>query len=131
MITEAWIGQPQSYEGIKTDLFVVMPNHLHGILVFDGAPLGHPRLSLPEVIQRFKALTTTRYVVGVKTSGWPRYDGHLWHRGYYEHVIRNDADLDRIREYVSDNPSRWANDCENPAATTGSRPSGLNRGCDR
>jgi len=119
MVAESWIGQRVSYKGITTDRFVVMPNHLHGILVLDGTPPGDLRRSLPEVIQRFKALTTTRYVVGVKTSDWPRFDGRLWHRGYYEHVIRNDADLDRIRQYVSDNPARWAKERESPASAFG------------
>jgi len=42
----------------------------------------------------------------------------IWHRNYYEHIIRNDDVLNRIRRYILDNPARWALDCENPAAIT-------------
>jgi REP element-mobilizing transposase RayT len=52
-------------------------------------------------------------VAGVTSSGWPRFNGHLWQRSYYDHVIRTDSDLDRIRQYVSNNPARWADEREN------------------
>ncbi|MCP5156108.1 MAG: hypothetical protein H6983_18195 [Ectothiorhodospiraceae bacterium] len=53
-------------------------------------------------------------VEGVTQRGWPPIRRRLWQRGYYEHVIRTDAALDRIREYIVTNPIRWAEDPENP-----------------
>ena len=74
-------------------------------------------MSLPDVVHRFKVMTTKRYVDGVKQSNWPPFRGRLWQRNYYEHIIRSDESLNRIRQYIRDNPMRWAFDHENPAAT--------------
>ncbi|HSW01940.1 MAG TPA: hypothetical protein VLI39_17365 [Sedimentisphaerales bacterium] len=69
------------------------------------------------MVHRFKSLTTKRYADGVKHHGWPPFPGRLWQRNYYEHVIRNDVALARIRQYIADNLARWAFDHNNPAAT--------------
>ncbi|MEW6364593.1 MAG: hypothetical protein AB1714_08130 [Acidobacteriota bacterium] len=61
-------------------------------------------------------MTTKRYADGVKQSGWPTFRGRLWQRNYYEHIIRDDRSLDRIRRYIHDNPARWAFDRDNPVA---------------
>jgi hypothetical protein len=74
-----------------------------------------PTLSAPDVVHRFKTLTTKRYADGVKQSGWPTFSGRLWQRNYYEHIIRNDESLNRIREYIVNNPAQWALDRENSA----------------
>lgn len=80
-----------------------------------GQPQGvAPTLSLPDVVHRFKTLTTKRYADGVRQSGWPPFRGRLWQRNYYEHIVRNDDELHRIREYIANNPLRWALDRENP-----------------
>jgi len=62
-------------------------------------------------------MTTNEYIRGVKTLGWPPFPGKLWQRNYYEHIIRNDESLDRIRQYIIDNPARWGDDDENPEKT--------------
>ena len=61
-------------------------------------------------------MTTNEYIRGVKKYGWPRFAGRLWQRNYYEHVIRNETEMTRIREYILTNPARWATDPENPMA---------------
>jgi REP element-mobilizing transposase RayT len=68
------------------------------------------RLSLFEVMERFKSLTTYRYGQGVRNDGWPPYRGRLWQRDYYERVIRNEAELTRFRNYIEVNPARWFED---------------------
>jgi len=70
--------------------------------------------SLPRIVQWFKTMTTNDYLHGAKHHGLPPSRNRLWQRNYYEHMIRNDRDLDRIRNYISANPSRWAQDNENP-----------------
>jgi REP element-mobilizing transposase RayT len=77
-----------------------------------GAPLR--RLALGEIVQWFKTMTTNEYIRGVKQNGWTPFPGKLWQRNYYEHIIRNENDLNRIREYIFNNPANWANDDENP-----------------
>jgi putative transposase len=131
-IQSIWDQIPAHYPGVETDVFVVMPNHVHGIIVLVGAgprarPKGQPQgvapteddsaLSLPDIVHRFKTLTTKRYIDGVKQFGWRPFAGRLWQRNYFEHVIRNDESLDRIRQYILDNPARWEFDRENPLVT--------------
>ena len=53
-------------------------------------------------------MTTTEYIRQVKRSAWPAFDRRVWQRGYYEHVVRGEADLARIRRYIAAHPSRWA-----------------------
>ena len=109
MIQSVWVDMATHYPGVETDTFVVMPNHIHGIIFLVGAgpracpndagqPQGvAPTMSLPDLIHRFKTLTTKRYVDGVKQAGWMPFRGRLWQRNYYEHIIRDEESLLRIR----------------------------------
>lgn len=63
-------------------------------------------------------MTTNEYILGVKKLGWTPFQGRLWQRNYCEHVVRNEKSLNRIRQYIVDNPTHWTIDRENPAATT-------------
>ena len=78
-------------------------------------------LSLSDVMERFKSLTTTRYITGVRNSGWEPFRGRLWQRNYHDHIIRNEQELGRIREYIQNNPADWASD-ENHPERHGSQP---------
>ena len=93
-----------------------MPNHCHGILQFDPQTIAVP-VTLGKVIGAFKSLTTNIYCDGVSKQDWPRFDGRLWHRNYFERVIRNERELNEIRRYIFENPARWHADRFNPEAT--------------
>ena len=67
---------------------------------------------MSRVIQAFKSVTTGLYIKGVKERGWEPYDGRLWQRSFYDHIIRDDRDLERIRTYIDANPCRWLEDSE-------------------
>jgi putative transposase len=67
-------------------------------------------LALGDIVHRFKTMTTKRYADGVKQSGWQSFAGKLWQRNYWEHIIRNEMELNRIREYINDNPTQWESD---------------------
>ena len=82
-------------------------------------------MSLPDVVHRLKSLTTARYRREVRESGWQPFAGRLLQRNYYEHVIRDEDDLDRVRRYIAGNPLRWDEDPENPAVAL---PVGDHRG---
>ena len=124
-----WFELKNKFATVETDEFVIMPNHLHGIVVITDAVVGadlrvgpvpegaHTGAPLPTVIQWSKTMTTNEYIRSVKTLDWPAFRARLWQRNYYEHVIRNDDSLLRIREYILDNPARRAFDRKNPAAT--------------
>ena len=118
IVQEEWYRSVEIRHEVQLDEFVVMPNHLHGIVVLVGAtgrsplrlkPGPSPR-SLGSFVGGFKSATTTRINDLRGTHGIP-----LWQRNYYEHVIRNEDDLHRIREYIQTNPLRWELDRENPA----------------
>lgn len=138
MVQKAWQALPGRFSGMELDAFVIMPNHVHGIIVIPGRgescirpddsrqpdsgdhkdrPYGTMVGSLGRIMQAFKSATTHEYVMGVRQRGWPPFRGRLWQRNYYERVIRNDRELDKIREYITTNPLKWALDRENPQRT--------------
>lgn len=122
---------PQFCSGLEIDEFVVMPNHLHIIFILNQRDVvaglracRHDitteesqtlnKTTLPDVVYQFKSWTTKIYSDGVKKMGWKPYPKKLWQRNYYERVVRDDAELNRIREYIINNPFNWDKDNENP-----------------
>ena len=69
---------------------------------------------LRRVVQWFKTMTTNEYIRGIKQNGWQPLKGKLWQRNYWEHIIRDENDLNRYREYIINNPLKWELDNENP-----------------
>ena len=63
-----------------------------------------------DIVGAFKSRVTVEYIRGVKTSGWPPFRGRLWQRNYYEHIIRNEIELNKIRQYIINNPLNWEKD---------------------
>jgi REP element-mobilizing transposase RayT len=59
-------------------------------------------------------MTTNEYIRNVKQNGWFPFKRHLWQRNYYEHIVRDENELHRIRKYIVDNPLNWDSDGENP-----------------
>ena len=100
IVERTWGELPEIVPTIGLDAFVIIPNHVHAIVFLREAT----RHGLPDIVRIFKSWTSRR-------AGTP-----LWQRGYYEHVVRNDADLDRIREYIAANPAMWDRDEENPSS---------------
>lgn len=123
IVDEEWIATARM-RSVELGSYVLMPNHLHGVLVFraedrammDGAmsrqkSSGPPSASLSAAIGGFKASVTKRS----RAVGALPPDGTLWQRNYYEHIIRSeDDDWRAIDAYIADNPRRWAEDSENP-----------------
>ena len=125
MVYKWWCELPNKFQTITLDESIVMPNHFHGIIVIhdaiggtqtgEGTHVGsrdtHVGVSLlPTVVQWFKTMTTNEYIRGVKSQAWPPFDRKLWQRNYYEHIVRNDHSLDRIRQYIIANPIHWQQD---------------------
>jgi len=135
---EAWAWLAQQYPYVDLDEWVVMPNHLHAILLIHddqrdglvgavreppagvvherplrgrGSPVNQPtnRKPLGRLIGAFKTVSTKRVNELRDTPG-----ATLWQRNYYDHIIRNEAELHRIRQYIADNPAQSASDRENP-----------------
>jgi putative transposase len=129
IVYECWRAIPEHFPNVELGTYVVMPNHVHGIIVinengmatnssaFVGArhasPL--PRIVKPRsigaIVGSFKSAVTKRTGRELNATG-------IWQRNYYEHVIRNHEDWDRIHKYIETNPSMWAEDEENPMKYT-------------
>ena len=113
-VREAWVGLAVRYTTVALDEFIVMPNHVHGVLGFVGAGFTPPgvgsgtvlatkqdrRTSLSDVICAFKSLSTRL----ARSKG---HVGVLWQRGYYEHIVRDGEDLGNVQRYILENPLRW------------------------
>ena len=138
MVQIWWDKLPEKFPTVETDAFVIMPNHIHGIVVItepetsgqtrgpaptDDVNVGpnvgpnvgaNPRVrpNLGRIVQWFKTMTTNAYIRGVKQNGWEPFPGKFWQRNYYERIIRNERELNAIRQYITDN--QWENDTENP-----------------
>ena len=119
MIAHWWQELANKYPSVSLDAFVVMPNHLHGILLlFDPDPPA-PNPQLGTVVQWFKSMTTNAYIRGVKESGWEPFSGRLWQRNYYERIIRNERELTATRLYIEANPDNWTADENHPGLLRG------------
>jgi REP element-mobilizing transposase RayT len=144
MAQAEWERLPQRFRLVTLDVYVVMPNHIHGILVIHtlDAPVGEPpvgatlvvapsesvvasragtspaprdtgtdanirRPALGDIVGAYESITTNAYIRGVGEHRWPPFDRRVWQRNYYERVIRNERELDGIRQYIIDNPLKW------------------------
>ncbi|MDJ0797804.1 MAG: transposase [Calothrix sp. MO_167.B12] len=120
MIASAcWEEIPQHFSHIKLDIFVIMPNHIHGILWINKKIPGEnePRQygqmvagSIPGVIRSYKSAVTKKMNQTCNQKGI----SSAWQRNFYEQIIRNEKSLEEIRKYIANNPVNWENDCENP-----------------
>ena len=131
-----WLELPDHFPKVELDAWVIMPNHLHGILVIDddtsesggrgvqlNAPTSgrsldnsHSRMSpvlgsLGVIIRTYKGVVTRK----CRKAG---LDYFGWQRNYYEHIVRNEQERDRIHEYIQNNPFNWDQDEYNPAIGT-------------
>jgi len=144
-VEETWLWLADQYEFVHLDEYVIMPNHLHGIIVIGdtcrggtrtvlrrgdtrtvlrrgdtrtvlrrgdtrSAPTGvAKRKPLGRLVGAFKTVSTKHINEIRGTLGVP-----VWQRNYYERVIRNGEELNRVRQYIIDNPAHWEQDHENP-----------------
>ncbi|MGD9486401.1 MAG: transposase [Calditrichaceae bacterium] len=149
VVEQCWNDITIHFPHVELDEFVIMPNHVHGILIITDANVGAKNISprpkntknrqdvgaknfspLPETSQQSSPPTTNQHPRGTsKTIGsvirgfkigvtkWMRQNTefyHIWQRNYYERVIRDENELNRIREYIINNPIKWEMDRENP-----------------
>ena len=158
MIYSEWLSLPKRFEQIDLDEYIIMPDHLHGIIIIRPPPINmvaknqhhvtppvgatlvvaqnqhHVTPPAPveatlvvaqnenhdidrattrvaptvgRIIGAFKSITTNKYIEGIKKYNWPTFEKSIWQRNYYEHIIRNEESLYKIRNYIIDNPEKW------------------------
>ena len=123
IVVKQWKDIPNRYSNIKLDEFTVMPNHIHGIIFIVEATLttaqkidragARPAPTIGDVVGTFKSLCVNDWLIYIKEYNVNTI-GRFWQRNYYEHIIRNDNELNEIREYIRNNPLSWDLDKENP-----------------
>lgn len=135
---QEWVRLPRRFPAVELDEFILMPNHLHGIIVLSDSCRGTgmaettqiernaPRVpaseqfaapvkgSIPTIVRSYKSSVTQR-------CQWISRIAHgtIWQRNYYEHIIRSEDELNRIRRYILENPINWSTDRENPEGISG------------
>jgi putative transposase len=133
MVKRWWVELNSKFPSVNTDAYIIMPNHFHGIAIINDSrsnvgaalrgrprstrPSGHPHRGAPtlgNIMDWFKTMTTNNYIRRIEQNHWPPFEKRLWQRNYYERVIRDEAEMDRIREYIQNNPWNWELDEENP-----------------
>lgn len=121
---ECWQHIPRHFPNAGLDTYVVMPNHIHGIVVITaGTPWRAPTprqfggatlAALATIVGAYKS-TVTRRIRTLSASNSLQCPPRIWQRNYYEHVIRSERSLEeKIRGYFCANPTNWAFDPENP-----------------
>jgi REP element-mobilizing transposase RayT len=122
IVRKAWFDLPNHYAYIELGTFCIMPNHMHGIIYVIGDNLNDTsvgairespllqqrrRMTISLIVGRIKMNSAKRINLMRETPGIP-----VWQRNYYDHVTRNDDDLNRIHFYIESNPAKWEDDDE-------------------
>jgi REP element-mobilizing transposase RayT len=133
---DEWLNTFQIRSNVELDKFVVMPNHIHGIMIINcrgvwpyaptlglqynrgmgisqchpTAEFRSPSQTIGAIVRGYKSAVTKKINTLRNTPKMP-----FWQRAYYEHVIRNEDDLNQVREYIINNPLKWELDRENPS----------------
>jgi REP element-mobilizing transposase RayT len=128
-----WARLPKRFKHVELGIYAIMPNHIHGIILIDDSRRGTADFadtthtqdpsratqehfgkpvsgSIPTIIRSYKSAVALRI-----HYAQPNDDSPVWQRNYYEHVIRNTDDANRIHTYIESNPANWDIDKENPS----------------
>jgi REP element-mobilizing transposase RayT len=120
VVVDSWLWLATRYSYVSLDEYVLMPNHLHGILIIEnvctggsGAALSNTKpKSLGSLIGAFKTVSTKHINKMRRTPG-----AKIWQRNYFDRIVRNEEELTRIREYILENPLNWDKDKYHPSNT--------------
>ena len=104
---------PNQFKNVRLDEYIIMPNHVHVIIVIKTRVEASTTPTIPQIIRSLKSRCINEYCQYIKMNNL-NISGKLWQRNYYEHIIRDEDELNRIRKYMQENPYRWAEDEENP-----------------
>jgi putative transposase len=109
IVSHCWEALPDHYSTVELDGLVVMPNHIHGILFLGEGTGADKRHTLGEIVRGFKTFSAQRINEQREMPGTS-----VWQRGFYEHIVRSDRALERLRGYIWENPARWEMDRLHP-----------------
>lgn len=112
IIDNQWNNIPNQYNNIEIIEYIIMPNHIHGIIRLRATARVAPT-GLGKIIGSFKSKCAYEYLRYIKNNAVDA-SSDIWQRNYYDHVIRTDSSLKQICKYIRTNLSTWVNDIENP-----------------
>lgn len=110
MIDSAIKEMASRFHDITIDEYAVMPNHIHLLVGLSTTLDAREADSVIEAIHWLKTVTTNRYIKGVKAMNWPRFNKTLWQEGYHDRNVRDERELEAVRGYINENPTRWRED---------------------
>jgi REP element-mobilizing transposase RayT len=121
VVEDCWKGISLHFKNVELDEYIIMPNHLHGILILNEPVGTRHAVSLPEqfgkpisgsvstIVRSFKSAVTKGINQMRSTPGVP-----IWQQRYYDRIIRDEKELNNVRDYIANNVLAWAFDTENP-----------------
>ena len=107
IVEKVLLSIPSMYD-IKLDYYVIMPNHIHMILIIEERATTRVAPTIGSIVGAFKSLVSNEWLNLCKSKGI--FTDKIWQRNYYDHVIRNEHDLYEIRKYIDENPLKWTLD---------------------
>jgi REP element-mobilizing transposase RayT len=104
MFSQSWYYLPQKFPYIKLHSFIVMPDHLHGIIeIFDPANQD----TISKMLASYKSWTTHEYTKGVRGKNWPPFQKKLWQTSFWDTILEGPSAFKNCTEYIETNPLRW------------------------
>lgn len=143
MVRNWWVKIPKKFPNIILNQYVIMPDHLHGILIIKNGEReliidnkterthgsvptenadtngsvftekNKPVGLVGEAIRWFKTMSTNEYIRNIKTNNWPRFEKRIWQTRFYDRILRNEKEYWAIKKYIIDNPINWNRDRAN------------------
>jgi putative transposase len=128
---QQWEKLPERFTNMESDVFQIMPNHMHGIIMLtdtvgatlavapDNNPVADetgagaspaPTKTVGDIVGAYKSLVANDCLETFKQNHPGKIMGKLWQRNYYEHIIRDEQSYQRISDYIINNPKNWNND---------------------
>lgn len=99
---------------LKLDIFQIMPDHIHMIVVINDNRAGTTNRAttrvaptMGKIIGEIKSIITNEYIKNTKLNNWPKFEKRIWQRNYFERIIRNEKEYFVIKKYIEDNPKKW------------------------
>jgi REP element-mobilizing transposase RayT len=120
-----WLNIPQKFKNVILDDFIIMPDHIHGIILIKNNYQERTQRSVPtttefgnvgllgQIIRWFKTMSTNEYINGVKKHNWPKFNKQIWQTRFHDRIIRSEKEYFFKKQYINNNPKNWEKDKEN------------------
>jgi len=112
IIEKQWNEISNQFNSVSLDEFIIMPNHVHGVVIIRQRADTRPAPTLGDIICAFKSKCTMKYLNQIKSNGTYK-SVKIWQRSYYDQIIRDEESLNKIRDYIRNNPLTWEEDKNN------------------